>query len=173
MTRIDAEQLRKLWDEGVPRKEIARRLGVTAYQITKHEAVLGLPRREGMKATAAQEAKIVRLYTDGLSMMRVGIEVGVSHATVHRVLAKSGLSRGNGITGQTRRYGPRKPKEAQEAPPEPATLDERLIATKGRWSVLSRIAAQQGWSSTRAQQEYHRARARTQAMVLARERAQA
>lgn len=171
MTKIDAERLRKLWNEGVPCKEIARRFGVTPYQINKHAAAMGLPRREGMKATAAQEGKIVRLYTDGLSMMRVGIEVGVSHATVHRVLAKSGLSRGNGITGQTRRYGARKPTEVQEAPPEPVTLDERLIATKRRWADLSRIAAQQGWSSTRAQQEYHRAMARIQAMVLARERA--
>lgn len=42
----------------------------------------------------------------------------------------------------------------------PADLDEALIWTRGRWSLMQRVAAEHGLSSTQIQIRYHRIRNR-------------
>jgi hypothetical protein len=44
-------------------------------------------------------------------------------------------------------------------PPVPPGIVGELISTKGRWAELAKVAERHGWTSTKAQQEYHRARA--------------
>lgn len=111
-------------------------------------------KRMGSRITPADRDEIIAKYLGGKPSTVIARETGRGTSTVLRILKDAGVTR----SGTGRPVSEPPPPPAPPAPPAAGILGH-LIATKGRWSELAKIAAAQGWSSARAQQEYHRARA--------------
>jgi transposase-like protein len=151
------QDLCRLHAQGLTVSEIAAQLHVGWDTARRWMRDLGLePRQIEMVRLPPHKADhAVEMYRWGRGVSRIAEELGASHHAVRNEL----LARG--ITLRTK-YAAGVATEAPTPKPEPVdttTLAGRLIATKGKWAALSQIAAAQGWSSARAQQEYHRARA--------------
>ena len=94
------------------------------------------------------------MYRQGLGLDRIAAALGVTkQPVVNEILARGIALRGVALADVEEDATTAPRREVDES-----TLTGRLIATKGRWSDLSSIAAQHGWSSAKAQQEYHKAR---------------
>lgn len=153
---MNTERILDLHRQGMTPAGIARRLGVVetsvrdvlcAQSLTPHRAT----RRQ---MTEQDRAQLIAMYLGGKSSPTISRETGHASSTILKVLKEAGVTR----SGTGRPVSEPPPPPAPPAPPA-AGIVGHLIATKGRWSELAKIAAAQGWSSARAQQEYHRARA--------------
>ena len=157
--KFDEVVFRRLVDEGRSIAEIAAVFGASPCTVKDWLRRIGVrvaPQR--LKMPADVEDRVVGLYRSGSSMSQIARILGLKANAASRALRRRGVMIRQNGTGRPVR-GP-DPVPRDDAPPEvPTTLAGRLIATKGKWAALSQIAAQQGWSSAKAQQEYHRARA--------------
>lgn len=156
MKQIDRSIL-DLHKAGVSVFVIAKQTGAQeAYilEVLRAKQQGGPTKRMDSRITPAGRAAIIAKYVGGKPSTVIARETGRGTSTILRILREAGVTRH--VTGRPVAEPP--PPPEPPAPPS-AGIVGTLIASKGRWSELAKIAAAQGWSSARAQQEYHRARA--------------
>ena len=148
---INTEIMRLMWLDGKDDTEIARAFGVSKQAVQLRRQEIGLASQRSR--APMDEARLRKLWDEGLTIVQIAEALERPTSTVQVAARKLELpSRPRGRSAAT---------EAQvtdEPDFDMATLAGRLLATKGKWAELAKIAAAESLPLPRVQQLYHRAR---------------
>lgn len=96
-TASEVHQLRRLWAEGVPAREIGGRIGGRAAKAVSAKAsCLGLPRRGGgggRKVDEAGERRLREMWMAGASQSEIARAIGIVDTSLWQIAARLGLPR--------------------------------------------------------------------------------
>ena len=86
-------ELARLWEEGVPKAEIASRLGICMSFASARRKALGLPMRRGGSPPVPEERdrELARLWKEGLPVAEIAARLGISGPSVSRRRTDLGL----------------------------------------------------------------------------------
>jgi transposase len=147
---VDIDALRADWISGMSVKAMMERHKVSNshvyYLSRKYEFPL---RDKSAKTRRVTDEDILTLHREGMSSRHIAEAVGVSHKSVYRRLSQL--------------VGPKAEKAAPKPKPEAPSkafppLHARVLRTKGRWSALAEIAAQEGLRMAQVQRIWHEVR---------------
>lgn len=94
---FDEAEFRRLWAEGVPVKEIARRFGAKyATWASSRASKMGLPSRE-IPSYRLPRAAICAMYHECRSSVQIAKRLGVSHVSILKVLRANGVQVGRRV----------------------------------------------------------------------------
>ena len=155
--RLDREKLIELWKTDKSLDQIAALLKVSRFTCSRAASEIGLQPRTITRVRIDVD-KLRQMVAGGLTLQKIADAFDCSDKSVVRAMAKHGISRPKvQHQDEAPRAAPQKPQIAA------SDLTGRLIATKGRWSALAKIADEQRWTSAQAQQRYHAARSEMRA----------
>lgn len=151
------DQLIALWPKHKSAQKIATATGSSYWLVRPAAKRLGLSKTR----QPFDEDKLRALWREGLTIRAIATSMGTNINTVDRRAWLLGLPR----RGRDWKHSPTT--EAQTPPAQPLqqgpqpqlSLSGHLIATKGKWAALMKLADKHGWTSKQAQQKYHAARA--------------
>ena len=92
--RVSEAEFRRLWaDLTISVTEIGRRLGISCNAAKQRAAKRGLPQRTNGRPwrRTYDHGKMIRLYSAGLSMLKIAQVFGCSYMTVRQALHRSGV----------------------------------------------------------------------------------
>lgn len=156
---VNQELIRRLWLQGVGRKEVARQVGCSPSYAGKIVKDLGLPsRREHAHPLVPDSPEFRKMWDDRVPQSVIAEKYNCTEPTVARLAKKYGYPE---------RQKPRRkrvdgaiitpPIKTEPDTPNIAGEVGELVATEGNYSKLAAIAKRKGWTLTYAQQRYHRA----------------
>ena len=145
---VNDDLFRADWIAGKRVCDIAREHGISETHASTYARKLGLPARDGQASRRkASDEDIKALYEQGLKPTEIARETGISAKTIYGRLDR--------IIGAKPKPKPApKPAPSKSFPP----LHARILRTKGRWSALAEIAAQEGLRMAQVQRIWHEVR---------------
>jgi lambda repressor-like predicted transcriptional regulator len=147
------DTLARLHHEGHDHEQIAAIMGFSASTIKQR---LGRMFPKVQEVVEIRRQDILPLWQSGATMPELAAHFGCSETTLRNKLRHLHLPRRAWIARQWQiiedKPDPDKPVE------EPATMTGRLLATKGRYSELAKIAEKHSLTFRQVQQQYHQAR---------------
>jgi transposase len=152
------EIIKGMHAEGYSFRQIAMRNGWSYWAVLARAKDMGLERHIESRSRITRAA-VLPHWIKGLPIRDIAEALGVPQSTltyaIHRLnLPPREMQRGRPASRPSLDEDTRQPE-----PPVPPGIVGELISTKGRWADLAKVAERHGWNSTKAQQEYHRARA--------------
>jgi DNA-binding CsgD family transcriptional regulator len=155
LVRLCVETVERLVRQGKTDAEAAALLGCSVRAVAGCRQRIGIFRANNHNPRRLQRGDVLPLWLAGASLQQIADEIGCTVATLKRNVDRLDLPSREYVGNRWRLVGaPAQP----TAQPAPTDLTGRLLATKGRWAELAKVADKHGLTMAQVQQRYHKAR---------------
>lgn len=141
------DKIRTMRAEGFTNAAIQSALGITKGQLWRAVQSHNMPAKPS-RYTPPDRAEFTRMWESGVSQVKIARHFKIDDKAVPKLASGYGL----------RSRHADKPKPAAAPVAAPVTLDDRLLATKGRYADLAAIADDEGMTLRAVTCRFHKVR---------------
>jgi DNA-binding CsgD family transcriptional regulator len=150
---------RRLHAQGLTWAEIARHLKIGSSTASQRGRLWCLtPNCDPNKLEPIKRADVLPLWLEGHTPSEIARRLGVDPKRLHGATRRFNLPARAMVSRGKYRVIAQEQEAEPEAQPAPTDLTGRLLATKGRWAELAKVADKHGLTMAQVQQRYHKAR---------------